>query len=394
MRNSTKKKADDSHFEAWCKDKGGRIAQLPQNHPAIEVQKNIFLKQVKALDFDILHLVKEPNYKIAFQQWKQTHCLEDDTLYEQFINKIKSYESVDPDQNDRDARRVCELYKENHDPMHFESWLACHQKEWIQALYLGKNIMQLQVRDKLYPKFIEWTKCPWQGDNYDFCIYLLQYPKGPSGYDNLTWGKTMMKCFYLGAMDKFNMVDEVHQNIFLQDKEVDLKPIQQMIKDLKNAQAKEAQAQEAQDAEEAPEAQAQEAPEAQDAEEAPEAPEAQEAQDAEEAPEAEDDLMAQLEKLKKMQADLEMKIVMQNEKKNIEKLKPKFKEMVSKVKKKRSFHNLTWNFADLPPTPKSKKFKNDINKLIKDVQDTERQVHAIREAAKKHIEIAVNTFFN
>jgi hypothetical protein len=354
-----KKDNDETHFQDWCKHKGGRIAQLPLHHPAIEVQKNIFLKQVEALDFDVRHLVEETNYKVAFQQWKQTHYLEDDTLYEQFINKIKSYESVYPDQNDRDARSVCELYKEDQDPMHFESWLACHQKEWIQALYLGKNIMQLQVRDKLRPEFIEWTKCPWQGDNYDFCIYLLQYPEGPSGYDNLSWGKTMMKCFYLGAMDKFNMVDEVHQNIFLQGKEVDLKPIQQMVKDLKNAQVQEVQ----------------EAPVEDQVEEAP------------------DELMAQLEKLKKMQADLEMKIAMQNEKKTMLKLKPKYNEMVNKVSKKRSFQNLSWNFADLPPTPKAKRFKEDINKLIKDVQDDEKKAHAAREAAKKHIEITVNTFF-
>ena len=384
-----KKDGDETHFQDWCKHKGGRIAQLPLHHPNIEVQKNIFLKQVEALDFDVRHLVKETNYKIAFQKWKQTQCLEDDTLYEQFINKIKSYESADPDQNDRDARSVCELYKEDQDPMHFESWLACHQKEWIQALYLGKNIMQLQVRDKLRPKFIEWTKCPWQGDNYDFCIYLLQYPEGPSGYDNLSWGKTMMKCFYLGAMDKFNMVDEVHQNIFLQGKEVDLKPIQQMVKDLKNAQVQdEVEVEVQEDQDEVQEAQVQE-DQVQEDQVQEDPVEVQEAQD-----EAPDELMAQLEKLKKMQADLEMKIAMQNEKKTMLKLKPKYNEMVNKVSKKRSFHNLSWNFADLPPTPKAKRFKEDINKLIKDVQDDEEKAHAAREAAKKHIEIAVNTFFN
>ena len=116
----------EKHFEDYCKAKGGRIAQLPSNHPAIEVQKNIFMKQVQALDLDIEHLVNEPNYKQAFKTWAQEMQFGEDayeTLFSDFIEKIKSYEDVDPDQRDRDARTACERYNETQSIKYFEDFL-------------------------------------------------------------------------------------------------------------------------------------------------------------------------------------------------------------------------------------------------------------------------------
>jgi hypothetical protein len=416
----------EKHFEDFCKAKGGRIAQLPNNHPAIEVQKNIFMKQVKALDLDIEHLVQEPNYKQAFKTWAQEHHFVDaHELMPKFLEKIKSYEDPDPDQRDRDARSACEKYQETSEAKYFETFLEHNQKCYIQALKLGKNIMQLQLRDKLYPEFIKWSECPWKGDPYDFCTYLLKFPVGPSGYDNLAWGKTMMKCFYIGDNHWFDTCDRGHQERFLKeadpDNKVELKPIQQMIKDLKKAQQNKnatelgAQVQEAQvpEAPEAPEAQVQEAPEVPEAPEAPEAPapEAPEAQVQEapapevpEAPEAQvqevqevpedQDLMAQLEKLKKMQANIEKKIALQNEQSIMQGLKPKYQEIVQKINKKRSFQNVSFDFGNLPPTKRAKTFKADINKFIQDAQAQEKKAYDRREQMKKEISKRVNNFFN
>ena len=410
----------EKHFQDFCKAKGGRIAQLPSNHPAIEVQRNIFMKQVKALDLDIEHLVQEPNYKQAFKTWAQEHHFVDAyELMPKFIEKIKSYEDPEPDQRDRDARAACEKYQETHEAKYFETFLEHNQKCYIQALKLGKNIMQLQIRDELYPEFIKWSECPWKGDPYDFCTYLLKFPVGPSGYDNLAWGKTMMKCFYIGDNHWFDTCDQGHQERFLKeadpDNKVELKPIQQMIKDLKKAQhnkkalenaldevpqVQEAQVPEAEaPAPEAPEAQA---PEAQ-VQEAPEAqvPEAQvqeavqeaQVQEAQEVPEAQD-LMAQLEKLKKMQANIEKKIALQNEQSIMQGLKPKYQEIVQKINKKRSFQNLSFDFGNLPPTKRAKTFKADINKFIQDAQAQEKRAYDRREQMKKEISKRVNNFFN
>ena len=404
----------EKHFEDFCKAKGGRIAQLPNNHPAIEVQRNIFMKQVKALDMDIEHLVTEPNYKQAFKNWAAEYGFEDaQDLMPQFLEKIKSYEDPDPDQRDRDCRSACEKYKETSEAKYFEAFLEHNQKCYIQALKLGKNIMQLQMRDELYPKFIEWTQCPWKGDPYDFCIYLLKYPVGPSGYDNLAWGKTMMKCFYIGDNHWFDTCDRGHQERFVKeadpDNKVELKPIQQMIKDLKKAQQAKNELEG-----ETPEAPSEPVaddtsisyevtpveisqnfthsivsikPKAQ-TEAQPEAPEVQPA-------EAKlKDLMAQLEEHKKMQAKLEQQIAMQNEKAIMQDLKPKYEEVVSKINKKRSFQNLTFDFGNLPPTKRAKSFKDDINFFIKDAQTQEKLAFDRREQMKKEIAKRVQNFFN
>lgn len=397
----------EKHFEDWCKAKGGRIAQLPSNHPAIEVQRNIFMKQVQALDLDIEHLVKEPNYKQAFKTWAEELQFDNafEVLFDDFLEKIKSYEDPDPDQRDRDARTACERYNETGEAKYFEEFLEHNQKLYIQALKLGKNIMQLQLRDQIEVEFYQWAKtCPWKGDPYDFCIYLLKHPKGPSGYDNKAWGKTMMKCFYIGDNHWFHTCDRTHQERFVKEKDpdnqVELKPIQQMIKDLKNAQ----QAQKALDGVPVPEVTEScsyansthsvvqpKAPEASK----PEAskPEASEPSKASE-PDTLKDLMAQLEKSKKLQAQLEQQIAMQNEKAIMQDLKPKYEDIVQKINKKRSFQNLTFDFGDLPPTKRAKTFKADINKFIKDAQDKEKEAHNIREAMKKEIAQRVQNFFN
>ena len=399
----------EKHFEEWCKAKGGRIAQLPSNHPAIEVQRNIFMKQVKALDLDIEHLVKEPNYKQAFKTWAEELQFDNafELLFEDFLEKIKSYEDPDPDQRDRDARTACERYNETGEAKYFEEFLEHNQKLYIQALKLGKNIMQLQLRDQIEVEFYQWAKtCPWKGDPYDFCIYLLKHPKGPSGYDNKAWGKTMMKCFYIGDNHWFHTCDRTHQERFVKEKDpdnqVELKPIQQMIKDLKNAQ----QAQKALDAE-VPEVPVPEVPEVTESSSSYEItpietshnfthsvvsikPKSQ----AQPQTDTLKDLMAQLEKSKKLQEQLEQQIAMQNEKAIMQDLKPKYEDIVQKINKKRSFQNLTFDFGDLPPTKRAKTFKADINKFIKDAQDKEKAAHNIREAMKREIAQRVQNFFN
>lgn len=347
---------DEKHFKDWRNHKGGRVANLPSNHPALEVQKNIFLKQVEALK-DISHLVKEPNYKQAFNNWNTFGFTEED--YPTFLDIIKSYEDPDPDQRDRDARAACEKYQETSEAKYFDAWLQHNQKLHIQALKDGKNIMQLQEKDKLYPEFIEWCKCPWKGDPYDFCIYLLEHPKGPSGYDNIPWGKTMMKCFYIGDNHWFHTCDRAHQERFVKDKEITLKPIQQMIKDLKFAQAQE---------------------------------KAQEGIEADPETDPETDLEKQLETLKKLQADLERKIAIKNEKETLKKLSPIYQNNLEKLNKKRSFHNLTWDYGELPPTDRAKKFKAHVNQSIKRVKDLEQQANKAREEAKKNIQELVQTF--
>ena len=405
----------EKHFQDFCEAKGGRIAQLPANHPTIEVQRNIFMKQVKALDMDIEHLVKEPNYKQAFKNWAAEYGF-DHELMPQFIEKIKSYEDPDPDQRDRDARWACEKYKETNEAKYFEAFLEHNQKCYIQALKHGKNIMQLQMRDEIYPKFIKWTECPWKGDPYDFCIYLLKYPVGPSGYDNLAWGKTMMKCFYIGDNHWFDTCDRGHQERFVKDKEVELKPIQQMIKDLKKAQQArndyEASSNipvhhvsvndddinkfmsvvaESEIPEPTPQVEA--PPEVQPQVEQAE-PQVEQAEQVEAAESKLKDLMAQLEEHKKMQAKLEKQIAMQNEKAIMRDLKPKYEEVVSKINKKRSFQNLTFDFGNLPPTKKAKSFKDDINHFIKDAQKQEKLAFDRREQMKKEIAKRVQNFFN
>ena len=388
----------EKHFEDFCKAKGGRIAQLPNNHPAIEVQRNIFMKQVKALDMDIEHLVTEPNYKQAFKNWAAEYGFEDaQDLMPQFLEKIKSYEDPDPDQRDRDCRSACEKYKETSEAKYFEAFLEHNQKCYIQALKLGKNIMQLQMRDELYPKFIEWTQCPWKGDPYDFCIYLLKYPVGPSGYDNLAWGKTMMKCFYIGDNHWFDTCDRGHQERFVKeadpDNKVELKPIQQMIKDLKKAQQAKNEL-EGTSSKVVHESTREPTPKAPQVE--PEVEPQVEQVEAEVQPaEAKlKDLMAQLEEHKKMQAKLEQQIAMQNEKAIMQDLKPKYEEVVSKINKKRSFQNLTFDFGNLPPTKRAKSFKDDINFFIKDAQTQEKLAFDRREQMKKEIAKRVQNFFN
>ena len=181
----------------------------------------------------------------------------------------------------------------------------------------------------------------------------------------------MMKCFYIGDNHWFDTCDRGHQELFEKEaypyNKVELKPIQQMIKDLKKAQ------QAKNDYEGASSNVVHEST----PEPTPKAPQVEpqvEQVEAEVQP-AESklkDLMAQLEKHKKMQAKLEQQIAMQNEKAIMQDLKPKYEEVVSKINKKRSFQNLTFDFGNLPPTKRAKSFKDDINHFIKDAQTQEK----------------------
>lgn len=315
----------EEYFSAWRQDLGGNQARTTASAVVADMKKQ-FLNIVAALDMDVKHLIGEEDYWWAYLQWDK--CLGKEG-YPIFLEKIKSYE----DENNRDAesRTACE--KDD-----FEAWLQCHQKLHIQALVEQKHISRLKLKDELELEFRDWRTCPWKGDVYDHAVYLLKYPKGPSGRSNLPWAEATMKCFYEGidiTKDEDEMIRlGAHLPLDL------LKPKHDMIQDL---------------------------------------------MDAKESPEERRERLR--EELKKVEE------IIAKKKKEMSGLKKQYTNLVANIKRKKTFLNLDWDFKDLPKTKRARIFRKTVTDTLNDVKELEKIANAAREDAKLTFGIAVEELF-
>lgn len=316
----------DEYFDLWRLEIGGKQARADPNGIIVKDMKKRFLAIVEALDMDVKHLVNEEDYWSAYLKW--------DTVlgkagYPIFLEKIRSYE--DPNNRDADARRACE----NND---FEAWLGCHQKLYIQALRNKKHISCLKERDDLGEEFRDFKTCPWEGDVFDHALYLLKYPKGPSGRDNTLWAEATMKCFYAGyEISK----DEAEMKRLSAGLPLNLlKPKFDMMQDLNDEKVP---------------------------------------------------MEVQHSRLKKELEELERK--MAKKKKEMSGLKKQYTNLVSNIKRKKTFQNVEWDYKDLPKTKRAKVFKQTVEETLKEVKDLEKMANMAREEAKTKLGIAVEELF-
>lgn len=370
-----KEERNEQHFEKWRQEKSGRLALLPASHPHVLEQKKIFLKQVEALDLDIKHLLGQ-DPREAFNKWNQFGFGLD--AYQHFRNKLHSYEDPDPKRKDYLAKQICEQYKDADDEdkdKYFDLWLGANQKLYIQALKGTKN--QLALRDSLYEEFMKWTECPWLGGPYQFAIYLLTHPKGPSGYDNKNWADVMMKCFYAKPEKHvaFHSSNEAKMSNAASRLELagllrSLKPIPDMIRDLKNKESHES------------------------------TPSTFALEDQIKPREQINMITADMtpkEKLEffmKMAKNAQHELEQEEQQEKMKELQPEYENLAQKISKKRSFQKLTWDFKKLPDTKKAKVFKEEVQDNIQRVQKLEEKAAQAKKVADDARKEAANSIQN
>jgi len=363
---------DEAHYKEWLMTRPGRIKYIAhktgrteEEESVIQVQRNIFLNQVKSFE-DIDPQFVKADLEKAFDDWLTSLTLDReivknhlDVLQHRFNDTITSMQDTwEPDQRDRDAKSACERYRDDPKEEYFEDWLSVHQNLYVQAN--AKTLHPMKTQLKL--EFGNWCKCPWKVDNIiDFIKYLIKYPTGPSGFDNSKWANDMMKLFYLNTPEAW-MVINMRDPDRAHDMAKSLPDISQdvptVLEDLDNY--------------------------------SPGTP------DYPADPPAAQDLQKKLQELQEQQEALKQQIALQNEKQINQQLKGTFETLAKEVAKKRSFQRMSdWRKAlkGLPPTKKAKAFKDTCIKAIKDAQAREQEAVQARATGREKLIQQVEAYF-